>query len=219
MNTGKNGGILLLVAAVLTAVFSGCGTETKQPPAVTEIIETEETPTETEAVSTEEEPVFRGRVLVSLPENTWRWEKNGDFFKERFENAGYQCKVLYPEGEGSDRQEQLFSEAEFGVDLIILSPSDTDDFSSVAAYADEKGTLVVVYDRPLSKMPENSYYVGFSGDFGDTRDEALVVYSVGLDLLSEERPDAALIRASGWDFPCTFDALCRDCGGKPAFIL
>ena len=116
------------------------------------------------AETTEPAPVGNGtkKIGIAMPTNTLeRWTRDGEFLKEKFENAGYEVILKYsdykPELQNDDIQEMIDS----NVDLLLIAAVEGASISETVDQAKEKNIAVIAYDRLIMNTYAISYYVSF----------------------------------------------------------
>ncbi len=101
------------------------------------------------------------KVGIAMPtKELERWNSDGDFLKKAFEDAGYEVLMAYSDNK-ADKQvsdiQQLLAE---GVEMLLITAVDGQALNTVMDEAQDKGVIVIAYDR-LIMHDAVSYYVSY----------------------------------------------------------
>ena len=127
--------------------------------------------TETEEVSeSEQEPEVqdthsndgRNVVGISMPsQKLERWNRDGSFLKQQFEQDGYEVLVSYGNDLIDDQINGIEDMIKEGADLLIITPIDATSLTGVLKDAADANIPVISYDRLILQSPYIDYYISF----------------------------------------------------------
>ena len=101
-------------------------------------------------------------IGISLPnENLDRWNSDGKFLKEKFEEAGYKVVLKYASGDVTRQNNDLVSMITDKVDLLLVAAVDGQALANTLDSAKEADIPIVAYDRLINDTDAITYYVSF----------------------------------------------------------
>jgi len=101
-------------------------------------------------------------IGISLPnENLDRWNSDGQFLKEKFEEAGYKVVLKYASGDVTRQNNDLVSMITDKVDLLLVSAVDGQALANTLDTAKAADIPIVAYDRLINDTDAITYYVSF----------------------------------------------------------
>jgi D-xylose transport system substrate-binding protein len=134
--------------------------EEEAPPA-----EEAEVPVKEEAAPVEEtgeEIIEEGSIWVLLPNaDSWWYTLARKFFKEAFEAAGVEYKIVNADGDAGTQQTQAEQAITSGAKVIVLVNLDSGSGAAIIEQARDAGVAVVEYDRLTIEGPGADIYVSF----------------------------------------------------------
>ncbi len=102
------------------------------------------------------------KVGIAMPTKSLeRWNRDGAYLKEQFENAGYVVELRYSDNDIEQQNNDIQGLIADDVDLLIITAIDSDSLSVTLADAKDKGIVVIAYDRLINNTDAVSYYVSF----------------------------------------------------------
>ena len=126
-------------------------------------------------------------VGIAMPTNSLeRWNRDGQYLKEQFENAGYEVMLKYSDNDTNQQNNDIQTMIADGVDVLIIAAIDGDTLTQTLADAKDAGIPVIAYDRLIMNTDAVSYYVSFDNyTVGVLQGEFV---KEALDLDNEEGP-------------------------------
>jgi len=104
----------------------------------------------------------RNVVGISMPSQSLeRWNRDGLFLKQGFEEAGYEVLLSYGNDLIDEQINGIEDMIDQGADLLIITPIDASSLESVVKKAAEAAIPVLSYDRLILRSPYIDYYVSF----------------------------------------------------------
>ena len=120
------------------------------------------------------------KVGIAMPTKALeRWNSDGDFLKKAFEDAGYEVKMTYSDNKADQQVNDIQGLLADGVELLIITAVDGQALNTVMDEAQEKGVIVVAYDR-LIMHDAVSYYVSYDNYTVGTLQGQYVEEALGL---------------------------------------
>lgn len=108
---------------------------------------------------TEEDDILIG---ISMPSKALeRWEKDGNFMVQKFEELGYETNIQYAQDGVETQVDQIENLITRGVDALVIAPIDGEALSPVIDRAKKEGIPVIAYDRLIMHSDGIDYYVTF----------------------------------------------------------
>lgn len=149
MKTNKNL-CLLLIASVISAVFSVACTQSTQP----------------SAGNAPGNQKRNGKLRVGLSMDSLkeeRWQKDRDIFVKRVEELGAEVLVQSAEGNDETQVKQAESLLTQGIDVLVVIPHNAEVAGTIVNAAKRQGVPVISYDR-LIKNSEPDLYISFDNE-------------------------------------------------------
>lgn len=140
--------LALLLALAMVLPLAACG----GAPAAAEV-----RPDSTEAPSAGVQSVGIAMPTKSLE----RWNRDGTYLKEEFENAGYRVELIYSDNDVAQQENDISHLIADSVDILIVAAVDGEALTRVLAEAKDAGIPVIAYDRLIMNVDAVSYYVSF----------------------------------------------------------
>ncbi len=101
------------------------------------------------------------KVGISMPtQSLERWNRDGEYLNEQFENAGYDTILTYSDNDSSQQVNDIQNMLADNIDLLIIAAIDGEALNTVMDEASDQGVPVIAYDR-LIMNDATSYYVSF----------------------------------------------------------
>jgi len=113
-------------------------------------------------------PAAAGKPLVgiSMPTKTsTRWISDGESMVKAFEALGYDTDLQYADNDINNQLSQIENMVTKGAKVLVIAAIDGSTMSDVLQKAHDAGTLVISYDRLITKTPNVDYYATFD-NFG-----------------------------------------------------
>jgi len=102
------------------------------------------------------------KIGIAMPTKSLeRWNRDGTYLKEQFENAGYSVELTYSDNVVTQQVNDIENLISGGVNILIVAAIDGESLSTVLNSADEAGIPVVSYDRLIRNTKAVDYYVSF----------------------------------------------------------
>ncbi|MBO7583727.1 MAG: sugar-binding protein [Treponema sp.] len=103
------------------------------------------------------------KIGVSLPtQRMERWERDGLYFQELLENAGYSVDLKFAEDDVQTQINQLQTMIEENCRVLVITPVNAYALCEVLETAKEKDIKVISYERLIMNTDAVSYFVTFS---------------------------------------------------------
>jgi D-xylose transport system substrate-binding protein len=109
------------------------------------------------------------QIGVVLPDTTssTRWvDFDAPYFKEAFTDAGYtssQFRIDNAQGSDSTQLSDATADINLGAKVLIVCPLDGPTGVAIAKLAEQKGVILIAYDRAIFQGTD-TYYVSFNGE-------------------------------------------------------
>lgn len=101
------------------------------------------------------------KIGIAMPtKELERWNSDGDFLKQAFEDAGYEVEMAYSDNKADKQVSDIQQLLADGVEMLIITAVDGQALNTVMDEAQEKGVIVIAYDR-LIMHDAVSYYVSY----------------------------------------------------------
>ncbi len=145
--------VLLLVLAMLAAVFTGCA-QSKS-----------------------------GKLVgVTMPtKSLQRWNEDGTFVKAALEAKGYKVDLQYADNQQTVQNTQIENQITMGCDVLVIASVDGSALGGVLKQAKEANIPVIAYDRLITNTDKCDYYATFD-NYGIGKMQAEFIESdLGLD--------------------------------------
>ncbi len=105
-------------------------------------------------------------VGISMPTKTsTRWISDGESMVKAFEALGYQTDLQFADNDIQNQLSQIENMVTKGAKVLVIAAIDGTTMSDVLQKAHDQGTLVISYDRLITKTPNVDYYATFD-NFG-----------------------------------------------------
>lgn len=129
-----------------------------------------------------------GYIGISMPtQSLERWNRDGAFLQEQFENAGYTAKLVYSDNKVDQQVSDIQNLIAEGVDLLVVAAIDGEALNTVMNEAAENNIPVIAYDRLI--MNDNvDYYVSFDNYSVGTLQGEFLVEALDLENTTADDP-------------------------------
>ena len=116
-----------------------------------------------EAVSATETAAEKGKTVgISMPTKSLeRWNRDGSYLKDEFENAGYNVELTYSDNDVTQQNNDISNLVAGNIDLLIVAAIDGEALTQVLGEAKDANIPVIAYDRLIMNTDAISYYVSF----------------------------------------------------------
>ena len=105
-------------------------------------------------------------VGISMPTKTsTRWISDGESMVKSFEALGYATDLQFADNDIQNQLSQIENMVTKGAKVLVIAAIDGSTLSDVLQKAHDAGTLVIAYDRLITKTPNVDYYATFD-NFG-----------------------------------------------------
>ncbi|MCD8073510.1 MAG: sugar-binding protein [Lachnospiraceae bacterium] len=120
-------------------------------------------------------------IGISMPtQSLERWNRDGEYLKEQFENAGYTVELKYSDNDSSQQVSDIQNLLADNVDILIIAAVDGETLNTVMDEAAESEIPVIAYDR-LIMNDATSYYVSFDNYTVGTLQGEFIVETLDLE--------------------------------------
>ena len=129
-----------------------------------------------------------GYIGISMPtQSLERWNRDGQFLKEQFENAGYSAELVYSDNDVDQQVSDIQNLIASGVDLLVVAAIDGAALNTVMDEAAANDIPVIAYDRLI--MNDNvDYYVSFDNYSVGTLQGEFLVEALDLENATADAP-------------------------------
>lgn len=129
-----------------------------------------------------------GYIGISMPtQSLERWNRDGQFLKEQFENAGYSAELVYSDNDVDQQVSDIQNLIASGVDLLVVAAIDGAALNTVMDEAAANDIPVIAYDRLI--MNDNvDYYVSFDNYSVGTLQGEFLVKALDLENATADAP-------------------------------
>ena len=101
-------------------------------------------------------------VGIAMPTKSLeRWNRDGEYLKQQFEDAGYQVELKYSDDDSDQQNNDIQSMIADKVDLLLIAAIDGNTLSQTLDDAKNSNIPVIAYDRLIMNTDAVSYYVSF----------------------------------------------------------
>lgn len=101
-------------------------------------------------------------VGISMPTKSLeRWNRDGSYLKEQFEQAGYNVLLTYSDNDNNQQNNDIANMLAENIDLLIVAAIDGEALAQTLADAKEQNVPVIAYDRMITNSDAVNYYVSF----------------------------------------------------------
>src|SRR5512141_581593 len=98
-------------------------------------------------------------VGISMPTKTsTRWISDGNSMVKSFEELGYKTDLQFADNDIQNQLSQIENMVTKGAKVLVIAAIDGSTMSDVLQKAHDAGTLVISYDRLITKTPNVDYY-------------------------------------------------------------
>ena len=105
-------------------------------------------------------------VGISMPTKTsTRWISDGNSMVASFQKLGYDTDLQFADNDINNQLAQIENMVTKGAKVLVIAAIDGSTMSDVLQKAHDAGTLVISYDRLITKTPNVDYYATFD-NFG-----------------------------------------------------
>ncbi|MCD7736840.1 MAG: sugar-binding protein [Lachnospiraceae bacterium] len=120
-------------------------------------------------------------IGISMPtQSLERWNRDGEYLKEQFENAGYEVELVYSDNDSSQQVSDIQNLLADNVDILIVAAVDGEALNTAMDEAAEQEVPVIAYDR-LIMNDAVSYYVSFDNYTVGTLQGEFIVETLDLE--------------------------------------
>ena len=131
-----------------------------------------------------------GRTVVgiSMPDRLLeRWNHDGTFLKERFEEEGCEVILKYANNLIDTQISDIRSMIDGGADLLVITAVDGAALSSILDEAKSQGIKIIAYDRLLMNSDAVDYYVSYDNYKVGVLQAEYIISALGLKNLKDSR--------------------------------
>ncbi|OUM19776.1 substrate-binding domain-containing protein [Butyricicoccus porcorum] len=123
----------------------------------------------------------KAKIGLSMPtQSLERWNRDGAYLEEQFQNAGYDTILTYSDNDSGKQVNDIQNMLADGADLLVIAAIDGEALNTALDEAAEAGVPVIAYDR-LIKNDAVSYYVSFDNYTVGTLQGQFVIDKLDLD--------------------------------------
>ena len=123
----------------------------------------------------------KAKIGLSMPtQSLERWNRDGAYLEEQFQNAGYDTILTYSDNDSGKQVNDIQNMLADGADLLVIAAIDGEALNTALDEAAEAGVPVIAYDR-LIKNDAVSYYVSFDNYTVGTLQGQFVIDQLDLD--------------------------------------
>ena len=123
----------------------------------------------------------KAKIGLSMPtQSLERWNRDGAYLEEQFQNAGYDTILTYSDNDSGKQVNDIQNMLADGADLLVIAAIDGEALNTALDEAAEAGVPVIAYDR-LIKNDAVSYYVSFVNYTVGTLQGQFVIDQLDLD--------------------------------------
>lgn len=123
----------------------------------------------------------KAKIGLSMPtQSLERWNRDGAYLEEQFQNAGYDTILTYSDNDSGKQVNDIQNMLADGADLLVVAAIDGEALNTALDEAAEAGVPVIAYDR-LIKNDAVSYYVSFDNYTVGTLQGQFVIDQLDLD--------------------------------------
>ena len=123
----------------------------------------------------------KAKIGLSMPtQSLERWNRDGAYLEEQFQNAGYDTILTYSDNDSGKQGNDIQNMLADGADLLVIAAIDGEALNTALDEAAEAGVPVIAYDR-LIKNDAVSYYVSFDNYTVGTLQGQFVIDQLDLD--------------------------------------
>lgn len=149
-----------LLCMTMAAAFVGCGDDSA--PAATTPDSTPTAESKNEEAPKEEAKDEAKTVGIAMPTKSLeRWNRDGEYLKQQFEDAGYQVELKYSDNDTNQQNNDIQGMIADGVDLLLIVAIDGNALTQTLDDAKGANIPVIAYDRLIMNSDAVSYYVSF----------------------------------------------------------
>ena len=159
--------LVAVLSLSMTAAFAGCG-ETSAPSTTTTANNNSTTAANNDTTapasnSTTTQAASGGKTVgIAMPTKSLeRWNRDGEYLKEQFENAGYTVELKYSDDNKDQQNNDIQNMIADKVDLLLIAACDGGSLSQTLVDAKAANIPVIAYDRLIMNTDAVSYYVSF----------------------------------------------------------
>ena len=123
----------------------------------------------------------KAKIGLSMPtQSLERWNRDGAYLEEQFQNAGYDTILTYSDNDSGKQVNDIQNMLADGADLLVIAAIDGEALNTALDEAAEAGVPVIAYDR-LIKNDAVSYFVTFDNYTVGTLQGQFVIDQLDLD--------------------------------------
>ena len=101
-------------------------------------------------------------IGIAMPaQELERWNKDGEYLKNRFETVGYSVELVYSNNDADQQKEDVQALIDKDVDLLLIAAVKGNTLVEPLEQAKEKDIPVVAYDRLIMDTDALTYYISF----------------------------------------------------------
>ena len=152
--------LALVLALAMVLSMAACGSSSASAPAA----EDSAPAAEDSAPAADAAPADSGAktVGIAMPTKSLeRWNRDGDYLKAQFEQAGYAVELKYSDNDTDQQNNDIQAMIADKVDLLIIAAIDGETLTQTLADAKSANIPVIAYDRLIMNTDAISYYVSF----------------------------------------------------------
>lgn len=122
------------------------------------------------------------KVGISMPTKSLeRWNRDGSYLKEQFENEGYEVEITYSDNDAEQQVNDIQNLISDGVNILIVAAIDGESLTTVLNDAKSNDIPVISYDRLIRNTDAISYYVSFDNYTVGTLQGQYIIDTLDLD--------------------------------------
>ena len=149
-----------LLCMTMAAAFVGCGDDSAPAASTPESKPAAES--KNEEAPKEEAKDCNKTVGIAMPTKSLeRWNRDGEYLKQQFEDAGYQVELKYSDNDTNQQNNDIQGMIADGVDLLLIVAIDGNALTQTLDDAKGANIPVIAYDRLIMNSDAVSYYVSF----------------------------------------------------------
>ena len=122
------------------------------------------------------------KIGISMPTKSLeRWNRDGSYLKEQFENEGYEVEITYSDNDAEQQVNDIQNLVSDGVNILIVAAIDGESLTTVLNDAKSNDIPVISYDRLIRNTDAISYYVSFDNYTVGTLQGQYIIDTLDLD--------------------------------------
>ena len=109
----------------------------------------------------------KAKIGLSMPtQSLERWNRDGAYLEEQFQNAGYDTILTYSDNDSGKQVNDIQNMLADGADLLVIAAIDGEALNTALDEAAEAGVPVIAYDRLILNTKIDLYITIDSGQVG-----------------------------------------------------